>query len=349
MSGAKQMTARQNLPAGGMSGAKQTTARQNLPTGGMSGANGVCRGIRFDILRRMSSHDPQVAVRQEQKTKVLELGNSNRGAAAREVIPFLKSEFSEVRRLAASALRKLANAYPDAHSVAIALSGPALNDPHPQVQQYALKAMALYPKESFLFLDELKDVARNPTLKDYVRAAAAETVAAIESTQKELDARFHHWCSRCKRIVSQQEYEVSSARYGKPYCRHCFDEKLMEDKNFEATVEGAKRRRTEDGSMVQSLGEKRIADFLSSHRIAYTYDERIRIAGDARIRPDFYLPEFDLYIEYWGMDDPAYNENKLQKRILYQRTNKKLISLSYKEFDNLEDVLAEKLSRYIRL
>ena len=74
-----------------------------------------------------------------------------------------------------------------------------------------------------------------------------------------------------------------------------------------------------------------------------------RVDGDARIRPDFYLPEFDLYIEYWGMDDPAYNENKLQKRILYQRTNKKLISLSYKEFDNLEDVLAEKLSRYIRL
>lgn len=297
----------------------------------------------------MPSHDPKVALRQEQKAKVLELGNSNRGLAAREVIPFLKSEFSEVRRLAASALRKLANAYPDAHSVAIALSGPALNDPHPQVQQYALKAMTAYPKESFLYLTELKDVARNPTLKDYVRAAAAETVAAIESTQKELDARFHHWCSRCKRIVSQQEYEVSYARYGKPYCRHCFDEKLMEDKNFEATVESAKQRRTEDGTVVQSLGEKRIADFLAARHIAYIYDERIRIAGDARIRPDFYLPEFDLYIEYWGMNTPEYNDNKLQKRILYQRANKKLISLSYRELDTLEEVLAEKLSRYLRI
>lgn len=49
------------------------------------------------------------------------------------------------------------------------------------------------------------------------------------------------------------------------------------------------------------------------------------------------------------MDDPVYNENKLQKRILYQRTNKKLISLSYKELDSLESVLAEKLSRYIRM
>lgn len=24
------------------------------------------------------------------------------------------------------------------------------------------------------------------------------------------------------------------------------------------------------------------------------------------IRPDFYLPEFDVYIEFWGMDTPAY-------------------------------------------
>ena len=297
----------------------------------------------------MPSHDPKVALRQEQKAKVLELGNSNRGLAAREVIPFLKSEFSEVRRLAASALRKLANAYPDAHSVAIALSGPALNDPHPQVQQYALKAMTAYPKESFLYLTELKDVARNPTLKDYVRAAAAETVAAIESTQRQLDARFHHWCSRCRRNIKEDEYNISFERYGKPYCRHCFDEKLMEDKNFEATVESAKQRRTEDGTVVQSLGEKRIADFLAARHIAYIYDERIRIAGDARIRPDFYLPEFDLYIEYWGMNTPEYNDNKLQKRILYQRANKKLISLSYRELDTLEEVLAEKLSRYLRI
>lgn len=125
---------------------------------------------------------------------------------------------------------------------AVALSGPALGDPHPQVQQYAIKALACYPQEAMPFLDGLKDVARDPTRKDYVR-----------------------------------------------------------------------------------------------------------IAGDARIRPDFYLPEFDLYIEYWGMNTPEYNDNKLQKRVLYQRAGKKLISLSYREFDTLESVLADKLARYIRL
>jgi hypothetical protein len=28
--------------------------------------------------------------------------------------------------------------------------------------------------------------------------------------------------------------------------------------------------------------------------------------AEFQIRPDFYLPELDLYIEYWGMDTPQY-------------------------------------------
>ena len=73
------------------------------------------------------------------------------------------------------------------------------------------------------------------------------------------------------------------------------------------------------------------------------------IARDTRIRPDFYLPEFDLYIEYWGMDTPEYVRNMQMKRILYQRAAKKLISISWKDLDRVEAVLEEKLSRYIRL
>ena len=106
---------------------------------------------------------------------------------------------------------------------------------------------------------------------------------------------------------------------------------------------------TQSRTAVQSQGERRIADFLSQKRIAYVYDERYRIAGDVRIRPDFYLPEFDLYIEYWGMDTPEYVENMKRKLLLYQRAGKKLISLSFRDFGRLESVLEEKLSRYIRL
>ena len=79
------------------------------------------------------------------------------------------------------------------------------------------------------------------------------------------------------------------------------------------------------------------------------FDERYRIARDTLIRPDFYLPEFDLYIEYWGMDTPEYNANHQKKLWLYQRAGKKLVSLSFRDLPSLEDVLSLKLSRYIRL
>jgi len=100
---------------------------------------------------------------------------------------------------------------------------------------------------------------------------------------------------------------------------------------------------------VQSQGEKRIGDWLAKNAIAYEYDERMIVAGDTRIRPDFYLPEFDLYIEYWGMDTPEYVENMRHKRILYKREGKKLISLYPKDLANLDEILQLKLSRYIRI
>ncbi len=109
----------------------------------------------------------------------------------------------------------------------------------------------------------------------------------------------------------------------------------------------AKRLRTVDEVAVQSKGEKRIGDWLAAKGIAYRYDERMMVAGGLRIRPDFYLPEFDLYIEYWGMETPEYLENKRNKQVLYQREKKKLISLSFRDFDRLEQLLEEKLSRYV--
>ena len=112
-------------------------------------------------------------------------------------------------------------------------------------------------------------------------------------------------------------------------------------------MEAAKRLRTVDEVAVQSRGERRIGNWLAAKGIAYRYDERMVVAGGLRIRPDFYLPEFDLYVEYWGMGTPEYVANMRRKQVLYQREGKKLISLGYRDFDRLEQLLEEKLSRYV--
>lgn len=278
-------------------------------------------------------------------------GLSCRADAWRELVRFLKSEFPDVRRLAASALGKMAPEKPAAQAFLLSLAEVAANDHHPQVRQYAAKAIGRYADNDMatLCLDKLKDMARDEQAPHYVRSAAADTVAAIEEAQKRKASLVQQWCSRCRRIIDEAEYRHSFEKWGKPYCRHCSDEREFEGKNFEATVENAKLRRTEGGTTVQSIGEKRIAEFLEREKIDFVYDERFRIAEGDLIRPDFYLPEFDLYIEYFGMDTPDYLAKAEKKRILYQRAGKKLISLSFRDDAHLVETLREKLARYFRI
>ena len=298
----------------------------------------------------MKSHDPAVAEQQRLRARALELGNSGDASGQMELLELLRSGFSEVRRLAASALGKIVSGSPNAALVSEYLVRTAESDDHPQVRQYALKSLAKYPNAAVAHLDRLRDIARDPNLKDYVRSAASDVIAAAQTANREAYSRKHHWCTRCKGIIHDEAIFLKGMDlFGKPYCQHCLDERILEANNFELVVDEAKALRTDDGTAVQSRGERRIADFLSSRRIAYIYDERYRIAGDIRIRPDFYLPEFDLYIEYWGMDTPEYAANMKKKLMLYQRAGKKLISLSFRDFDRIEAVLEEKLSRYIWL
>ena len=94
---------------------------------------------------------------------------------------------------------------------------------------------------------------------------------------------------------------------------------------------------------MQSDGEKRICEWLTNNNIAYRYDERFRIIDGMAIRPDFYLPEFDVYIEYWGMDTIDYKIGMLKKQKLYQQQGKKLISLYPDDKHNLDTTLKNKL------
>ncbi|MCK4565588.1 MAG: hypothetical protein KAU94_13035, partial [Verrucomicrobia bacterium] len=79
--------------------------------------------------------------------------------------------------------------------------------------------------------------------------------------------------------------------------------------------------------------------------IRYRYDERFRILDGYAIRPDFYLPEFDVYIEYWGMDTADYKIGMLKKQKLYQQQGKKLVSLYPKDKPQMREILLKKLEQ----
>ena len=278
--------------------------------------------------------------------RALELGRDTNPAALPELTELLRFPSPEVRRLAASAIAKLAPFGANAALAIPALLPIALRDPHPQVQQYALKALKCFGDAAAAHLADLDDLTQNERVKDYVRRAAHSAATAIrEAIRLKKENAVHH-CSRCGCVAGYEEYERSQHAFQRTFCDACFDEIYLERRNFDTKVELNKLITTKAGTLVQSDGERMIADWLTAHHIAYRYDERYRILSGHAIRPDFYLPELDVYLEYWGMDTADYKIGMLKKQQLYQQEGKRLISLYPQDKPKLDAILRHKLALF---
>ena len=93
-----------------------------------------------------------------------ELGNSASLEAFDELVELTCSSSALVRRLAASAIGKLAGIAPSPQAVSTLQS--LLADAHPQVRQYAAKALGAFGANTESVLPDLRDIYRNPTEKD---------------------------------------------------------------------------------------------------------------------------------------------------------------------------------------
>jgi hypothetical protein len=284
------------------------------------------------------------AMHHRQVQRALELGRATDPGALPELVGLLGMPSAEIRRLAASAIGKLAGFGADPVAAVAALVPVALRDPHPQTQQYALKALKSYGAAANACLHDLDDLAVSPRHKDYVRLAAGSAAAAIRTAIHHQEAQAVRRCQTCARPVALDEYERSMRQFQRIYCDKCFDETCVKRRNFETRVEEQKTIRVVDGTLVQSDGERRIAGWLSTHGLAYRYDGRLRIIEGFQIRPDFYLPELDVYIEYWGLDTPRYKAGMYLKQDLYMHAGKRLVSLYPKDKMTLDGALGDKLA-----
>jgi hypothetical protein len=108
--------------------------------------------------------------------------------------------------------------------------------------------------------------------------------------------------------------------------------------------------RAQHGEVVRSNSERKIADYFYQNNIHYLYEEEMSKRGQRRIsRPDFYLPDYGVYVEYWGLIDA--DDSRLRSR--YERTMKwkmaqyhandiKFISIYPRNLDNLDWVFRAK-------
>ena len=94
---------------------------------------------------------------------------------------------------------------------------------------------------------------------------------------------------------------------------HCDSKENEYDPNY-------KRYKCEDGDIVRSKGEREIDNFLYRNNIDHQYETFYKHPVRNKItRPDFYLPKYNLYIEYFGRyGDPSYDKNREEKIPMYQ-------------------------------
>jgi len=260
---------------------------------------------------------------QATRQRVLELGRSGKPDALPALIQHLSAPSNDIQRLAASAIGKLAEFGSDAQKAVVALAPLAKQARHPQTQQYAIRALAKQGAAAQEHIHDLRDLVRNPAIRETVRIAAERAVASIELAAKDNEVGVKYRCQRCS-----------------------FDEVFLERRNFETQVEINKTIEARDGTLVQSRGEKQIAEWLTTHGLAYRYDSKYRIIAEFQIRPDFYLPELDVYIEYWGMDTPQYKMSMYKKQTLYQQEGKRLLSIYPKDLSVLDQLLTTKLRHF---
>jgi len=88
------------------------------------------------------------------------------------------------------------------------------------------------------------------------------------------------------------------------------------------------RRFSSRAGRFRSIGEKKIAETLRDYGIRFRYEPKLTLEG-ITLHPDFYLPDHDVYIEFWGMENvnKSYRNKRRKKMELYQRNGIRVISI----------------------
>lgn len=107
---------------------------------------------------------------------------------------------------------------------------------------------------------------------------------------------------------------------------------------------------TKRGEEVRSRSEKMIADYFYENRIEYEYEKPVYIKGHSGwkiINPDFYLPEYNVYVEFWGWADnnKKYNQNMKWKMKQYYDNGIIFFSIYPRDLKDLDWIIKQRFKK----
>jgi DNA helicase-4 len=116
------------------------------------------------------------------------------------------------------------------------------------------------------------------------------------------------------------------------------------------------RSTTKLGVEVRSRAEQTIGDYFDSIGLRYEYERELEtgfwIFTKKVSSPDFFLPDYDVYVEYWGMlnvddnyDRKKYERSMKYKMARYHELGIKFISIYPDNMKNLDWVFRKKFKQ----
>lgn len=90
-----------------------------------------------------------------------------------------------------------------------------------------------------------------------------------------------------------------------------------------------------------------ISDFLFNNKVRAIYEETIYYKEndeDKTLHPDFYLPDYDLYIEYNELTNKPYLKSKEYAQKIYDTLQKKVFIMNERDLLDIAACLKPKLN-----
>ncbi len=169
-----------------------------------------------------------------------------------------------------------------------------------------------------------------------------EQIAKANSLQKNINATKCLFCE--------------APSNGKHFCKECYhkykdrsiDVRIKNCSNIELLdMYGNKNFLCSDGTRVRSRAEALISNFLFTNKIRYIYEKTVYYNENGHtkeLHPDFYLPDYDLYIEYNEINEDHYKRNKEYALNAYKKLNLKVIVMTNDDLFNIPAFLMPKLT-----
>ena len=143
---------------------------------------------------------------------------------------------------------------------------------------------------------------------------------------------------------------------GKHFCLDCW--KKYHEKSIDLRITncnatqildeyGNKKFKCSDGVWVRSRAESMISDwfFMKKIRVVYEPDFFYKENEETKVlHPDFFLPDYDVYIEYCELTNKPYLKKRDYTENIYKQNNKKVIIMTDKDIENRDKFFFDKLN-----